>query len=110
MKLLFDQNLSPRLARLLADVYPESLHVHALGMDTASDSEIWERAKTEGFTIVSKDADFQQRSFALGHPPKVIWTRLGNCSVDQIADLLRERYIKIQYFHENRELSFLALR
>ena len=110
MKLLFDHNLSPRLARLLADVYPGCAHVHALGMDTASDTEIWEYAKVEGFTIVSKDADFQQRSFALGHPPKVIWIRLGNCSVDDVANLLRERYIKVQYFHENPELSFLALR
>jgi predicted nuclease of predicted toxin-antitoxin system len=25
MKLLFDQNLSPRLPRLLADIYPESV-------------------------------------------------------------------------------------
>ncbi len=110
MKLLFDQNLSPRLVRLLADVYPECRHVHESGMDSASDTVIWEYARNEGYTIVSKDADFQQRSFAFGHPPKVIWIRLGNCSVDEVAALLRERYIKIQYFHESKDLSFLALR
>ena len=110
MKLLFDHNLSPRLVRLLEDVYPGCVHVLTLEMDKASDSEIWEYAKSEGFTIVTKDTDFQQRSFMLGHPPKVVWVRLGNCSVEDAANLLRERYIKIQYFHENPDLSFLALR
>lgn len=32
MKLLFDQNLSPRLPRLLADLYPNSVHIRELGM------------------------------------------------------------------------------
>ena len=31
MKLLFDQNLSPRLRRRLADLYPGSDHVFELG-------------------------------------------------------------------------------
>lgn len=29
--LLFDQNLSPRLVASLADIYPGSLHVDAIG-------------------------------------------------------------------------------
>ena len=65
MKLLFDQNLSPRLARSLADIYPESVHVREIGLRDASDDEIWEYAKNNGFAIVSKDSDFQQRSVAL---------------------------------------------
>jgi predicted nuclease of predicted toxin-antitoxin system len=32
MKLLFDQNLSPRLARLLADIFPDSTHVREVGL------------------------------------------------------------------------------
>jgi len=65
MKLLFDQNLSPRLARSLADIYPESVHVREIGLRDASDDEIWEYAKNNGFAIVSKDSDFQQRSAAM---------------------------------------------
>ena len=38
MKFLFDQNLSPRLVRLLADIYPECSHVHESGMGTADDA------------------------------------------------------------------------
>ena len=109
MKLLFDQNLSPRLVRLLADIYPECLHVHELGMDTASDTEVWSYAAEHGYTIVSKDADFHQRSLVLDAPPKVIWVRLGNCSVADTASLLRERFVVIQRFHEDTEAAFLAL-
>ncbi len=109
MKLLFDQNLSPRLVRLLADIYPECLHVHELGMDTASDTEVWSYAAEHGYTIVSKDADFHQRSLVLDAPPKVIWVRSVNCSVADTASLLKERFVVIQRFHEDTEAAFLAL-
>ncbi len=103
MRLLFDQNISPRLVRLLSDVYPECSHVHYLDMGTASDTEVWNYAAEHEYTIVSKDADFHQRSLLLRAPPKVIWIRQGNCSVAETADLLRER------FHAGEEAAFLAL-
>ena len=68
MKLLFDQNLSPRLPQILADIYPESVHVREIGMHDASDTAIWEYAKTEDFVIVSKDSDFQARSLLYRGP------------------------------------------
>jgi predicted nuclease of predicted toxin-antitoxin system len=37
MKLLFDQNLSPRLVERLSDLYPDSVHVQAVGLDRALD-------------------------------------------------------------------------
>ncbi|MBZ5546083.1 MAG: DUF5615 family PIN-like protein, partial [Acidobacteriia bacterium] len=80
MKLLFDQNLSPRLVQALASVYPDSVHVRDCGLQHADDESVWEFAGRNGFTIVSKDSDFRQRSFLFGFPPKVIWVRLGNCS------------------------------
>jgi predicted nuclease of predicted toxin-antitoxin system len=72
MKLLFDQNLSPRLPRLLADLYAQSVHIREVGLRDASDAEIWECAKANGYAIVSKDSDFQQRSLLEGSPPKFI--------------------------------------
>jgi len=33
MKLLLDQNLSPRLVKRLSDLYPNSSHVYPLGID-----------------------------------------------------------------------------
>jgi predicted nuclease of predicted toxin-antitoxin system len=66
VKLLFDENLSPQLVDLLADVYPGSLQVHGCGLGRSSDEEIWEYAKTNGFTIVSRDSDFEERSVLRG--------------------------------------------
>ena len=40
MKLLFDQNLSPRLVHLLADLYPGSTHVRDVGLGEADDVTI----------------------------------------------------------------------
>src|SRR5262245_60528184 len=54
MKLLFDQNLSPRLLRLLADIFPDCAHVRELGMKDATDTIIWEYAKANDFAIVRK--------------------------------------------------------
>lgn len=75
MKLLFDENLSFRLARILADVYPGSAHVRDLGLLGTEDRRIWTFAAESGFIVTSKDADFYQRGVVLGAPPKVIWLR-----------------------------------
>jgi predicted nuclease of predicted toxin-antitoxin system len=90
MKLLFDQNLSPRFPYRLADLYMGSVHVRKIGLRDASDNVIWEYAKQHGFAILLKDTDFQQRSLLYGHPPKFIWLRVGNCSVQAIDALLRK--------------------
>jgi predicted nuclease of predicted toxin-antitoxin system len=109
MKLLFDQNLSPRLPHLLADIYPNSVHVRKIGLRDADDSEIWEYAKTNGFAVVSKDSDFQQRSLLQGVPPKFIWLRVGNCTVKKTEDLLRSYSAAMHTFDLDESKSHLML-
>jgi predicted nuclease of predicted toxin-antitoxin system len=58
MKLLFDQNLSPQLPRLLADIYADSTHVREVGLREADDSEIWDYAKTNGSRSSRKTQTF----------------------------------------------------
>jgi predicted nuclease of predicted toxin-antitoxin system len=70
VKLLLDQNLAPRLVASLANLYPNSTHVRDVGLATADDDAVWRHAADEGFTIVSKDADFHERSFLLGPPSR----------------------------------------
>ncbi|MGH7627075.1 MAG: DUF5615 family PIN-like protein, partial [Gemmatimonadaceae bacterium] len=96
VKLLFDENLSPRLVARLADVYHGSTHVSAVGLAKAPDEAIWEYAATNDFVIVTKDDDFRQRSFLRGFPPKVIWLQFGNCSTDLIASALHDRLPDVQ--------------
>jgi len=109
MKLLFDQNLSPRLPRLLADIYPESLHVREIGMREATDTQIWQYAQTHDFLIVSKDSDFQARSLLYGCPPKFVWLRVGNCPVKPIEELLRNHSAAIHTFAQDEGQSHLML-
>jgi predicted nuclease of predicted toxin-antitoxin system len=109
MKLLFDENLSFRLVTALADIYPDSTHVRDIGLLGADDLRIWDHAAKHGFMLVSKDTDFYERSLVFGAPPKIIWLRIGNRTVDETARLLRERYIVIRRFFEDPTATFLPL-
>lgn len=51
MKLLFDRNLSPRLVKRLADLFPDSCHIYGLGMDQADDREVWTYAQNNGLAL-----------------------------------------------------------
>jgi len=68
VKLLFDQNLSPKLVGFLQAEYPGSNHASLMGMGSADDAQIWAAAKELGFCIVTKDQDFNQLAILRGHP------------------------------------------
>jgi predicted nuclease of predicted toxin-antitoxin system len=109
VKLLLDQNLSHHLVKLLADVFPDSEHVREVGLRDAEDTVIWQYATQKGLMIVSKDTDFHQRSFLLGHPPKGIWVRLGNCSTADVEVVLRKHLRDIERFSRDEIESLLIL-
>jgi predicted nuclease of predicted toxin-antitoxin system len=109
VRLLFDYNLSYRLVAALADLYPDSSHVRALGLESADDAVIWTYARQHSLAIVSKDSDFFHLSVLFGHPPKVIWIRLGNCTTDTVEALLRTRHPDVLAFEQDAAASFLAL-
>lgn len=48
MKLLLDENLSRKLGTRLAKLYPGSSHVTEVGLQAASDREIWEYVSEDG--------------------------------------------------------------
>jgi len=56
MKLLFDENLSPKLVRLLDDLFPESVHVRDVGLNAADDLVVWKYAQDNSLIICSKDS------------------------------------------------------
>jgi predicted nuclease of predicted toxin-antitoxin system len=62
VKLLLDENLSPKLIASVSDLFPQSCHVEECGLSEASDDEVWNYAAKNGFVIVSKDSDFSDRS------------------------------------------------
>jgi predicted nuclease of predicted toxin-antitoxin system len=88
MKLLLDENLSHRLVSAISDTFPGSDHVRNLGLKSKDDALVWKCALENDFVIVSKDADFHQRSLIFGHPPKVIGVFSGNCPTSEILEIL----------------------
>ncbi len=109
MRLLFDQNLSRHLTQRLQDLYPESLHVQDIGLETNPDINVWEYAASQSLVIVTKDSDFVELSVRLGHPPKVIRLRLGNAPTAYVASLLRNSHDEIRAFYDDENVSILIL-
>lgn len=109
MKLLLDQNISHKLVKQLEDVFPGSNHVYLLGLHKVSDEEVWSCARDNGFTIVTQDSDFNERSIVYGYPPKVIWIRTENTSTKNINRLVEEHSQDILLFEKDRTLSCLQI-
>lgn len=109
MKLLFDENLSPRLPEILSSQFPGSLHVRDCGLKGFTDQAIWDYARDRDFTIISKDSDFYQRSVLYGHPPKLVWLRIGNCTRAELVALINRSQEEIHRFVADPLESVLAL-
>ena len=98
MKLLFDENISYRIVKKIAHLFPESAHIQRLGLLSKKDRIIWEFAKSNGFAIVTHDEDFSELSALTGPPPKVKWLRTGNTTTNILAKLLELNHVTISEF------------
>ncbi len=74
------------------------MQTRMLGMGAATDIVVWDHAKQPGFIVVSLDADFYDLSVLHGHPPKLLWLRCGNSTVQEIERLLRSNLKQIEAF------------
>lgn len=109
MKLLFDENVSPRLVAALINEYPDSAHVRDVGLRGAADARIWGYAQAHGRAIMSKDADFRERSFLEGAPPKVVWLDVGSATTAVIIESLEREQPRLLVFEAQPESSVLIL-
>lgn len=96
MKLLLDENLSRRVIPFIKQDYPDSTQISLLNMEHSTDKEIWDYASTQGYIIVTKDADFLDMSLLYGQPPKIIWLKIGNQTKAAMIKALLENYIEIE--------------
>src|SRR4051794_31353965 len=109
MKLLLDQNLSRKIVPHIQSDHPGSCHLTSVLQPSADDVSIWQYAKEHGFAIVTKDDDFERRSVLHGHPPKIIWIRLGNCATADVVALLQRSSAVIKSFLNDEDKSILAI-
>lgn len=109
MKLLLDENLSSRIVPRIIDLFPGSSQVKGHGLDRTDDAVIWEFARSNGYTIVSKDSDFFQRSLLYGAPPKFLFLKVGNCTTREVTAFIRLHSLLIQAFIRDPASSLLIL-
>lgn len=79
MKFLVDNQLPRALAQLLVSRGHEASHVLDLGLDAATDSQIWNYAIENAFILITKDEDFSYRASQPNARVQVVWVRRGNC-------------------------------
>ena len=109
-RLLLDQNLSFKLYQALADLFPGSSQARLLGLNRASDEELWRRAGADGYVLVTQDADFAELSALLGPPPKVVWLRIGNSATATVEAALRRNAEAITALSEDDAATCLEIR
>lgn len=111
MKLLFDQNISPKIVKKISESFTGSIQVREAGLEDASDSVIFDFARKNDFTIVTFDSDFVDLNIIKGVPPKIIWLRTGNLTTQSIAKLLEIHLSLIREFliSDNKEDQVLEL-
>lgn len=94
---------------LLKDQHPGSTHIRTLGLATAPDVAVFEYAKQHGFVILTKDDDFHFLSILYGMPPQVVRIALGNCTTEQVAQLLVNQHQVLAAFESDETISYLVL-
>jgi len=112
MRLLLDQNISFRVAKIISDRFQIVKQVRELGLENSTEFEIWEYAKSNAYTIVTFDSDFYDLSVFRGSPPKIIWLRIGNYSTENIAKVLSDNFELIKDFETDssyKDLSCLEI-
>lgn len=109
MKLLFDNNLSPSLVQSLATAFPGSVHCASVGLSEATDLAVWTFARDNGFTLVTKDSDFNSFVSLRGFPPRIVWIRRANCSTKEIEALIQANITVLQSFEDQVSGGLLIL-
>ena len=102
MKLLLDANLSWRLTAFLSEQFGECIHVNQTNLPKpAKDTEIWNYAAVNGYTIVTQDSDFLNLFETRGYPPKIILLRVGNMGRKQAGEVLVQAKADLEDLEKN---------
>ncbi|KAA3660616.1 MAG: hypothetical protein DWQ10_06310 [Calditrichaeota bacterium] len=99
-KYLVDVNLPSRFSVWKGEQFEYVIHFN----DEWKDSQIWEYARTNGLTIVTKDADFSEMMLLNEPPPRVIHIKLGNIKMSDFHQLISKTWDSIKLLSEKYKL------
>ena len=101
MRLLLDENLSPRVLKLLQDLDATISHVRFEKLQGQSDDLIWSVARRDKWIVVTRDADFIEMANRLGSPPKIIAIKISRPTAKDIAQAIRDNFAMIKLYAES---------
>jgi predicted nuclease of predicted toxin-antitoxin system len=99
-KYLIDANLPYYFSLWNAEPF---IHLKDIN-DSWTDQQIWNYAKENNLTIISKDADFSNRIIISPPPPKVIHVRFGNIKFNDFFKILTDNWNEIENLSNNYKL------
>lgn len=101
MRFLADAGISPKTVEFLKQLGHEATHVRTLSLQRASDTQVIERARTDGSIVLTFDLDFGDL-LALGvmDKPRVVLFRLADERSDSVntrlSTVLSERSAELE--------------
>ncbi len=102
-KFLIDVNLPRYLA-----VWDTMDYIHQADInDEWKDSKIWEYAKANNLTIITKDSDFADLILFREPPPKVIHIRFGNMKMRDFFTAIQLHWEDVLLLNQNHKLITL---
>ncbi len=110
MTILLDANLSYRLVKKLANLFPDCLHVTKTGLPIpAEDIDIWRWARLNNRIIITNDDDYYHLANTYGFPPKVVLLRMGNQSSTSVVETRQKHFDDIQKLTDSDEYGLIEL-
>lgn len=76
---------------------PDFIHQRDLD-DTWTDEQIWQYAKDNNLTIITKDGDFSLKAIYKGAPPKVVHLRFGNLKMNAFHTIIAAYWNNIELY------------
>ena len=95
MKFLVDNQLPVALAKWMQSAGVQAQHVLDIGLEHATDADIWDHALTDGSIIVSKDDDFFLLANRANDVGRLLWVRVGNCRTNALLQRFTAAWLGI---------------
>jgi len=90
MKFLADMGISPRSVAFLQERGYHATHLCEIGLERMSDADILEKARREGFVVLTHDLDFGELIAISGAKlPSVVTFRLRNMKPNNVNHYLQ---------------------
>ena len=89
---LIDANLPAKIS-----IWQNERFIHIASLDPCWDDEVlWEYAKTNSLTIISKDKDFLILQLLKNTPPKVVHVKVGNLKLNDFISIIERSWDEVE--------------